>query len=154
MHQDTRSIPLYCFYNFLPKLLYDIDHSKYWHCTWEGFQPEQLGCTLVPLEAVRKVKHRKGETTAFGAIHEDPDALPWRCLFHLYPDTWPIDAARPETEQYTHPYMDPSAYYPTLLPILASVQPGTSGQVVPPSLRNHETGVYPKRMMIIDLQSG
>lgn len=67
---------LYCFYN-------NVDAAiaiNVWHCT---LQPDikQMGCTLVPLDAVREV-HKPGYKKDFTTIHQDRRALPWRCLFH------------------------------------------------------------------------
>ena len=67
---------LYCFYN-------NVDTAiaiNEWHCT---LQPDikQMGCTLVPLDAVKKV-HKPRNGKDFRAIHQDRRALPWRCLFH------------------------------------------------------------------------
>ena len=74
--QTLGATPLYCFYN-------NVDPSiaiRDWHCPqWSDFR--QMGCTLVPLDAVMKV-HTPGVKKDFHAIHCDQRALPWRCLFH------------------------------------------------------------------------
>lgn len=70
------TIPLYCFYN-------NVDtHTavKYWHCSQQP-DAHQMGCTLVPLDAV-EIVHKPHHRKDFAAIHQDPRAIPWRCLFH------------------------------------------------------------------------
>lgn len=76
----TRAIPLYCFYNNVNPVL----ATKYWHCQVFPNQPDdirQMGCTLVPLDAVQIV-HKPYHRKDFTAIHQDVRSIPWRCLFH------------------------------------------------------------------------
>ena len=70
--------PLYCFYNNLDS----GTAASHWHCRQQP-QPDvpQMGCTLVALDAVRKIHNSPGPRT-FSSVHSDPDAVPWRCLFH------------------------------------------------------------------------
>ncbi|MCY4354250.1 MAG: hypothetical protein OXC09_05625 [Truepera sp.] len=70
------AIPLYCFYN-------NVDTStavRHWHC-FQQPDVRQMGCTLVPLDAV-EIVHKPGHRKDFTAIHQDQRAIPWRCLFH------------------------------------------------------------------------
>jgi hypothetical protein len=71
---DTGAIPLYCFFNHSNAVV----EKQHWHCG-QSFEKEQLGCTLVHLEVVKKAhKPRKGKT--FGDLHSSSLSLPWRCL--------------------------------------------------------------------------
>ena len=72
--------PLYCFYNNVDQNL-ATDH---WHCRVFPNQPDdirQMGCTLVPLDAI-EIVHEPYHSKNFAAIHEDRRSIPWRCLFH------------------------------------------------------------------------
>ena len=77
--QRVGAIPLYCFYN-------NVDSStarEHWNCRQQPcrFDVRHMGCTLAALHAVEAV-HAPRETKNFGAIHQDPSAVPWRCIFH------------------------------------------------------------------------
>lgn len=70
----NNSIPLYCFYNFV-----DLSSlHKYWRCG-QSFQQEQLGCTIAPLDSIRKGFMPRGPKT-FDWIHTQGQTIPWRCL--------------------------------------------------------------------------
>lgn len=69
-------VPLYCFYNNVP----DSEASRHWHC-FQQSDPPQMGCTLVPIDAVRVVHYARGKRD-FHRIHQYQCAVPWRCLFH------------------------------------------------------------------------
>ncbi len=71
--------PLYCFYNNVD----DVTAKSHWHCLQQ--QPpdvSQMGCTLVPLDAVRVVHDIPWGRKNFRSVHRDQRAVPWRCLFH------------------------------------------------------------------------
>ena len=69
--------PLYCFYNNVN----DDTAMWNWNCPKQPLDISQLGCTLVPLEAVKVVHDNPSTRNDFCSIHADPRALPWRCLF-------------------------------------------------------------------------
>ena len=71
------AIPLYCFYNNVEGM--NID--SFWHCVVEAPSAPQMGCTLVPLEIALRI-HNKEIRNNFHSIHQSPQAVPWRCLFH------------------------------------------------------------------------
>ena len=78
--RKARAIPLYCFYNNVDPAL----ASRKWHCLVHRKQPDdlrQMGCTIVPLDAVQVV-HRPHHRKHFSAVHHDARSIPWRCLFH------------------------------------------------------------------------
>ncbi|MBI1765024.1 MAG: hypothetical protein HYR56_26740 [Acidobacteria bacterium] len=133
-----KAIPLYCFYNYLPN---DIAES-YWHCPPE-YQKDisQLGCTLVPLEIVKPI-HDKRIAKRFIYLHESPQALPWRCLFHAHLD----ETGPPEGEivpPYARNYWDRKYdELPKFLQEAGSDRPVS----LPPELYE---GCYPERIMII-----
>ena len=71
--------PLYCFYNHVD----DQTARRYWHCRQRlPLDVAQMGCTLVPLEHVRLIHENRRFPKNFYTIHQDPNAVPWRCLFH------------------------------------------------------------------------
>ena len=72
------STPLYCFYNHVD----NRTAQSYWHCRLQPVADvAQMGCTLVPLDHVRSV-HDNRFPKDFRSVHQDPRAIPWRCLFH------------------------------------------------------------------------
>ena len=76
----ARAIPLYCFYNNVDSAL----ATRHWHCRVYTNRPDdirQMGCTVVPLEAVQEV-HKPNRRKDFCAVHRDNRSMPWRCLFH------------------------------------------------------------------------
>lgn len=79
------AVPLYCFYNYEPTL--GAGAGGCWHCPLP-YAPEQLGCTLAPLDVALRFM-RRGAKPAFRAIHAADAAIPWRCLLRcpgLNPD--------------------------------------------------------------------
>ena len=71
------AVPLYCLYNNVDGMTV----NPYWHCRREGPSAPQMGCTLVPIEVARMV-HNGRIPNNFRAIHQRPEVIPWRCLFH------------------------------------------------------------------------
>lgn len=70
--------PLYCFYNNVD----DSTAKSHWHCRQQSPGVSQMGCTLVPLDAVRVVHDIPWGRKNFSSVHRDQRAVPWRCLFH------------------------------------------------------------------------
>ena len=70
------ALPVYILYNHSSS-----SHSSptYWHCPLR-FQPDQLGCTLLPSRRVRQAIHWRKRT--FDRLNRIPEAKPWRCIFH------------------------------------------------------------------------
>jgi len=84
------TIPLYCFYN----AVVDADAADRWHCNLLR-ENAQLGCTVVPLDAVKPYT-QLWQRRDFANLHADDRALPWRCLVtcpHVIDD--PRDALGP-----------------------------------------------------------
>ncbi len=73
------AVPMYCFYNNVD----DLTAQLHWNCQIQRPpNPLQMGCTLAPLDVVRPIHDGRGPKN-FHAIHwRNPEALPWRCLFH------------------------------------------------------------------------
>ena len=72
------TVPMYCFYN-------NVDHRTaltHWNCRVQA-PPDirQLGCTLAPLDVVRRIHDGRGPK-GFRSIHVSQEALPRRYLFH------------------------------------------------------------------------
>lgn len=72
--KSNQTVPLYAFYNSVGV----SDAAGAWHCQMP-IDIEQMGCTVVPLDAVEPYtkKHRE---RSFRNLHSDRRALPWRCL--------------------------------------------------------------------------
>ena len=70
------ALPLYILYNHASPA-----HGvpTYWHCPLP-FQPDQLGCTLLPSRRIHQAVHRPQRT--FDRLNKMPEAIPWRCIFH------------------------------------------------------------------------
>ena len=81
--QRVGAIPFYLLYNFVDE--YGLA-KRSWHCC-KKFQIEQLGCTLVPSWRVRQAINERGGRY-FNWLHEDGNALPWRCLFNCPKQKW------------------------------------------------------------------
>ena len=78
--RKARAKPIYCFYNNVDQGL----ATNHWHCLASRNQPDdirQMGCTLVPLDAIQLV-HEPYRRKDFASIHRDRRSIPWRCLFH------------------------------------------------------------------------
>ena len=72
-------VPAYLLYNHEAPL---PSHTPHWHCC-KAYDPEQLGCTLVPTWCIRQaIRFRGGRT--FPAIHAHPPTRPWRCVFDCH----------------------------------------------------------------------
>ena len=108
----ARATPLYCFYNNVGPFL----ATRHWHCRAYPNPPDdirQMGCTIVPLDAVLEV-HKPQRRKDFSAVHRDERSLPWRCLFHRAclaaafhgksDDRKGISASRPSQVRNTDPY--------------------------------------------------
>ena len=70
------AVPAYLLYNHEHPL---PSHTPHWHCC-QAYDPEQLGCTLVPTWRIRQAIRSRGGRT-FLAIHAHPPTRPWRCVF-------------------------------------------------------------------------
>ena len=87
--------PAYLLYNHkrpAPSL-----HPPQWHCC-RAYDPEQLGCTLVPAWRIRDAIRFRGQRT-FRALHAYPPTRPWRCVFDCHSPMEQMDQlalARPE----------------------------------------------------------
>ena len=73
--KSQKTIPLYCFYNSKPL---NVDNSAYWHCNLP-YDTEQLGCTLVPIDHVKKYIQKR-TSRSFENLHNTIKAIPWRCI--------------------------------------------------------------------------
>ncbi|MBD1890486.1 DUF6615 family protein [Coleofasciculus sp. FACHB-SPT9] len=73
--QGHNCIPLYCLYNFID----DNNLQQYWRCCNLTYDKFQFGCTVVPIDVIRKALNTRGKKT-FQSVHSHKSALPWRCL--------------------------------------------------------------------------
>lgn len=103
------ALPLYLLYNHASP-----EHSDkgFWHCPLP-FQPDQLGCTLLPSRRIRQAVHQPART--FALLNGVPEAKPWRCIFHCpVSEHWihqmgtgalaPLDGQAADSMQPTPPY--------------------------------------------------
>lgn len=72
--KEHKAIPMYCLFNFADAPA----TTRAWQCC-QGFQEEQLACTMVPSRVIREALAGRGRRT-FSRIHSSPQCLPWRCL--------------------------------------------------------------------------
>lgn len=139
--QAQGSIPLYCFYNSVPQGV----AKAAWHCPLP-FDAEQMGCTLVPLDAVRP--YAAGyKRRSFGNLHSNRNALPWRCIVTcpniLSSSSNPLAPANRPVEPYEE------------LPLFARRRPHDDGGILevdlPDDLYRSELGARPRAIAVISL---
>jgi hypothetical protein len=132
------TIPLYCFYNWSM----EVD-PQCWHCP-APFDEKQLGCTLVPLEAVAEAFPPR-KPKSFHSLHEDHRAIPWRCLFHQHPEY-------PKEPGGVAEFLCPKGYSPTRYKELPQVFRASDTDTVRLSGDEPEykglMGLLPRRILI------
>jgi hypothetical protein len=136
------TIPLYCFYNSVS----DEDAEAGWHCNLQR-DNSQLGCTLVPLDAV-KMYTNPWRRRNFVNLHTDERSIPWRCLI-----TCPTIIGSP-SDPLGPPYRDVSPIE-QLPAFLAAAQIREDRRVpiidLPHDLYTSELGGHPKNIAVIDV---
>ncbi|RCX15622.1 hypothetical protein DFP94_11470 [Fontibacillus phaseoli] len=136
--KSNNCIPLYCFYNYID----DNMLNKNWHC-YLPFEKEQLGCTVVPLDSVRKAFTLRADKS-FSALHSDFRSIPWRCLVRC-PD-FLVDI----NKNSSHPLA--SIGYEKVRPYKINLSNVTSESILNSEFYNHEIEILPKRIMIIQTE--
>ena len=137
------TIPLYCFYNAIS----DADAEAGWHCNLPR-ENAQLGCTVVPLDAVRPYTE-PWRRRSFANLHDDNRALPWRCLVSC-PQL--IDDPRGPLGPL-HRDIEPLAQLPEFLMLEPITERGTIRAIdLPRELYGSELGGYPKNIGVIDVK--
>lgn len=137
--KSNYSIPLYCFYNHIEL----DDYSNSWNCNLR-IEKEQLGCTIVPLDHVKK-HHKKGKSKKFIDLHSDNRALPWRCIvkcplmFHSYSSK--INPLAKDGDNYK--------LYKTNSEDLFFYK--NDEMIMNPELYNREVDILPKKILVISL---
>ena len=138
------TIPLYCFYNAVS----DADAAARWHCNLLR-DNAQLGCTVVPLDAVRPYTE-PWSTRSFANLHADDRALPWRCLVscpQLLDD--PRGPLGPPDR-----HIEPLAQLPEVLMLEPITDRGTIRTIhLPRELYSSELGGYPKNIGVIEVKT-
>jgi hypothetical protein len=138
----NRCVPLYCFYNF-----YKGPTKPYWHCCEGPEEPPQMGCTVAPLDAVAPV-FRKGASKKFEDVHRDVRALPWRCLLKCM-------QLLPLLGRTQHPLAGGAfGKFSTYdrIPFRLWGSPGSQTvKGFPADFYDRDLGIYPKRIMVIDI---
>lgn len=84
--KEKGAVPLYCLFNHVRSA--KVDARRHWHCS-ASFEPEQLGCTLAPVEKIDEALRKRGCRT-FDFIHRHWSTFPWRCLFCPQCDGFPF----------------------------------------------------------------
>jgi hypothetical protein len=135
------SIPLYCFYNSVTW----PEAKTAWHCSLP-LVPEQLGCTLVPLDAVRPYV-QKWKVRSFTNLHTDTRALPWRCIVTC-PNIVTLGKnplAPPDRRIMPH----------RRLPAFAQIEQGDEGGIIevelPDEFYRSDLGGYPRAVAVVTL---
>lgn len=141
-----RSIPLYCFYNHVSA----ADATAHWNCPL-NVEPEQLGCSVVPLNVVRGY-HDNRVRKSFGNLHAGNLSLPWRCLVRC-PE---LQARAIEIgNQIPHPLAMNRDVAPILeLPPFLLPQDDAEEAAFPirgNSYYESDLRGYPQRVMVVDL---
>lgn len=138
------TIPLYCFYNSVS----EADAEAGWHCALLRDNP-QLGCTLVPLDAVKPYTSAWSRRD-FVKLHSDVRAIPWRCLV-----TCPPIIANP-TDRLGPPGRDVTPF-DHLPGFLAQRDEEDFGRVItvdlPQELYRSELGGQPNKIAVITVDS-
>jgi hypothetical protein len=139
--QSQASIPLYCFYNSVSQ---KIARSA-WHCPLP-YDAEQLGCTLIPLDAVRPYTARY-KRRSFGDLHSGEHALPWRCIVTCpnilnSPSNPLAPANRP---------IEPHRELPSFARLRADDEGGILEVDLPDELYHSELGGRPRAIAVISL---
>lgn len=137
----NKCIPLYCLYNYVRE-----DVEQYWHCCSFKCEPTQLGCTIAPLDAIAPAFY-KGASKKFSYIHQNESVIPWRCLVCCR-DLMPSDL------NIINPlaigdYADSRLYKSA--PFTRSQITQTGDFLFPNDYYNAELGVYPKRVLVVDV---
>jgi hypothetical protein len=140
------AVPLYCLYNYVDSPVAVAG----WQCNLTVDEP-QLGCTLVPLDAV-KAAHRPRGSRRFADLHRHRHSLPWRCLLRC-----PYFAAS-SLDSGKHPLasagIEPRKFadVPQMLRRYEDDADGVSAPLDPQYYRS-ELGGYPRRIAVLDLQA-
>jgi hypothetical protein len=139
--QAQASIPLYCFYNSVSQKV----ARAAWHCPLP-FDAEQLGCTLVPLDAVKPYTARY-QRRSFANLHCDDRALPWRCIVTCPNIVGSSSNPLAPPNRPVEPHRE--------LPSFARLRPDDAGGILevdlPDELYHSELGGRPRAIAVISL---
>lgn len=139
------SIPLYCFYNWVPSTEAKIG----WQCNFP-LQEEQLGCTVVPLELVLHA-HKPRAKKTFTELHKDRRALPWRCLVacpYIY-EAFNSGVVSRDWHPLASSDFSPRRYEG--LP--DALQQYSDDNNLPANIYGNELGAYPLRVAVIEIET-
>lgn len=129
----NNAIPLYVFYNYIEK----DDYNVFWHCCL-SIDESKLGCTVTPLRNVKTAISHYGFRT-FDTIHQFQETIPLRCLVCC--------------QNISATYRgSPNNIY-TSIDELTELRSIESYKQLPQSLYNHDTELYPKRILILETKN-
>ncbi len=137
----NQAIPLYVFYNYLDS----TDRPDKWNCPLP-IDVSKLGCTVTPLKNVKKAISNRGWRT-FERIHRFKETVPLRCLagcpniafVHCKNSTAFIPRFELEAKVYENPWG-----------WISEMGHLASFEEMPGKYYNHELGLYPKRILLIE----
>lgn len=137
----NNAIPLYAFYNHIdaPNL------PKNWNCPLP-IEHSKLGCTVTPLANVKKAISNRGWRT-FDRMHAFPETVPLRCLaecpniafLRSRNNTVYLPRFKMEAKVYERPWG-----------WISEMGHLSSYSQMPNEFYNHELGLYPKRILLIE----
>lgn len=138
------AVPLYCFYNYVDS----ATAAAGWQCNLST-EYAQLGCTLVPLETVKRA-HKPRRSRRFADLHCHRRSLPWRCLFRCpYFTSSALDrAGHPMANDGMQPRK-----FAEVPPMLQREEDDMIGVNERTDLEYYtsELGGYPRRIMVVEL---
>ncbi|WP_202595719.1 DUF6615 family protein [Pseudomonas syringae] len=137
----NNAIPLYAFYNHLGI----SDLPKSWNCPLP-LDYSKFGCTVTPLENVKKALLNKGWRT-FEKIHSFPETVPLRCLA-VCPNisSTSVQSGKTKVQRLgveAKVYKNPWGWISEMGHLQTVEQ-------MPRQYYDHELGYYPKRILIIE----
>ena len=161
------AVPAYLLYNHERPL--PSSHAPHLHCC-RAYDPEQLGCTLVPAWRIRDAIQFRGNRS-FRALHAHPPTRPWRCVFDCHKPMEQMDElalSRPEPRtEYDNVvfhrqrpdwiHTDAEAFdilFDIHEPLPAADLNRLLARPIVPSVEHlgHRESLYPRRVLAVDVE--
>jgi hypothetical protein len=132
----NKAIPIYAFYNHLES----SEFPKSWNCPLPLDIPK-FGCTVTPLKNVKTAISKRG-FRSFEKIHAFPETVPLRCL-GVCPNIAFSNKKVNKMGNVPKMYGDPWGW-------ISEMGHLTSYDQMPSQFYDHELGLYPKRILLIE----
>ena len=139
----NNAIPLYAFYNHLDP----SDYPATWNCSLPIDYPK-FGCTVTPLKNVKLAISKRGWRT-FDKIHQFSETIPLRCLA-VCPNIAFVSTSAISSKVYIPRFDLEATVYQSPWGILSDIGHITDFKDLPDSLYDHNSGYYPKKILIIE----